>query len=156
MILAPKGGSYMYGPWSMTWVDAWSERGAKFRPLFGTYGHWAGRDLYRATPSTTRDLDLHGFIRKSTSLVASHANPGVQMTYSYKDPNRINRTGKKWLRLAALMASVLGRILNRRNSYCDTGLWFFFIRDLIWKKLPLLVAFYDRQNKKTPTRIPKG
>ena len=141
-------------PWLETMHD--QLRAAKFRPLLGTYGLGAERDLYRATPSTTRDLDLHGFIRKSTSLVASHAKPVVLKTYSYPDPNRIKRTEKNWFMLAALMASVLGRILNRRNSYCDTGLWFFFIRDLIWKKLPLLVAFYDRQNKKILTRIPKG
>ena len=69
-------------------------RAAKFRPLLGTYGHGAERDLYRATPSTTRDLDLHGFIRKSASLVASHAKPVVLMTYSYQNPNRIKRTEK--------------------------------------------------------------
>ena len=91
-------------------------KAAKFRPLLGTYGLVAERDLYRATTFTTRDLDLHGFIRKSTSLVTCHAKPGVQMTYSYPDPNRIKRTEKNWLRLAALMASVLGRILNRRTG----------------------------------------
>jgi hypothetical protein len=35
-------------------------RAAKFRPMFGAQGLWAGRDLYRATPAVTRDL---GFSR---------------------------------------------------------------------------------------------
>jgi hypothetical protein len=31
-------------------------RAAKFRPMLGAQGLWAGRDLYRATPAVTRDL----------------------------------------------------------------------------------------------------
>jgi hypothetical protein len=33
-------------------------RAAKFRPMFGAQGLWAGRDLYHATPAVTRDLGL--------------------------------------------------------------------------------------------------
>ena len=33
-------------------------RAAKFWPFLRTYGFWGGRDLYRATPSVTRDLLL--------------------------------------------------------------------------------------------------
>jgi hypothetical protein len=35
-------------------------RPAKLRPMLGAQGLWAGRDLYRATPTVTRDL---GFFR---------------------------------------------------------------------------------------------
>jgi hypothetical protein len=35
-------------------------RAAKFRPMPGAQGLWAGRDLYHATPSVTRDLGFSG------------------------------------------------------------------------------------------------
>jgi hypothetical protein len=40
-------------------------RAAKFRPLLGAQGLWAGRDLYRATPAVTRDLRFSGLIRRT-------------------------------------------------------------------------------------------
>jgi hypothetical protein len=40
-------------------------RTAKFRPILGAQGRWAGRDLYRVTPAVTRDLDFSGLIRKT-------------------------------------------------------------------------------------------
>jgi hypothetical protein len=40
-------------------------RAAKFRPMLGTQGLWAGRDLYRATPAVTRDLGFPGIIRRT-------------------------------------------------------------------------------------------
>jgi hypothetical protein len=40
-------------------------RAAKFRPMLGTQGLWAGRDLYRATPAVTRDLSFSGLIRRT-------------------------------------------------------------------------------------------
>ena len=43
--------------------------GCKFRPMLGAQGLWAGRDLYRATPTATRDLGLYGFIRKTDTHV---------------------------------------------------------------------------------------
>jgi hypothetical protein len=38
-------------------------RAAKFWPMLGAQGLWAGRDLYRATPAVMRDLGLSGLIR---------------------------------------------------------------------------------------------
>jgi hypothetical protein len=38
-------------------------RAVKFRPMLGAQGLWAGRDLYRATPTVTRDLGFSGLIR---------------------------------------------------------------------------------------------
>jgi hypothetical protein len=40
-------------------------RTAKFRPMLGAQGLWAGRDLYRATPAVTRDLSFSGLIRRT-------------------------------------------------------------------------------------------
>ena len=39
-------------------------RAAKFRPMLGAQGLWAGRDLHRATPAVTRDLGFSGLIRR--------------------------------------------------------------------------------------------
>jgi hypothetical protein len=43
--------------------------GCKFRPMLGAQGLWAGRDLYRATPTATRDLGLYCLIRKTGTHV---------------------------------------------------------------------------------------
>jgi hypothetical protein len=43
-------------------------RAAKFRPMLGTQGLWAGRDLYRATPAVTRDLGFSGLIRRTAQF----------------------------------------------------------------------------------------
>jgi hypothetical protein len=40
-------------------------RAAKFRPMLDAQGHWAGRDLYCATPAATRDLGFFGLIRRT-------------------------------------------------------------------------------------------
>jgi hypothetical protein len=40
-------------------------RAAKFRPMLGAQGLWAGRDLYRVTPAVTRGLGFSGIIRKT-------------------------------------------------------------------------------------------
>jgi hypothetical protein len=40
-------------------------RAAKFRPMLGTQGLWAGKDLYRTTPTGTRDLGFSGLIRRT-------------------------------------------------------------------------------------------
>jgi predicted RNA-binding Zn-ribbon protein involved in translation (DUF1610 family) len=43
-------------------------RAAKFRPMLGVQGLWAGRDLYRATPAVTRDLGFSGLIRRTAQI----------------------------------------------------------------------------------------
>ena len=43
-------------------------RAAKFRPMLGAQGLWAGKDLYRATPAVTRDLGFSGLIRRTAPL----------------------------------------------------------------------------------------
>jgi hypothetical protein len=37
--------------------------------MLGAQGLWAGRGLYRATPTVTRDLGLYGLIRKTGTLI---------------------------------------------------------------------------------------
>jgi hypothetical protein len=44
-------------------------QGCKFWPMLGAQGLWAGRDLYRATPTATRDLGLYGLIRKTGTYI---------------------------------------------------------------------------------------
>ena len=50
-------------------------RAAKFRPILGTRGLWAGRDLCRATPAVTWDLGFCGLIRMTApfSRLLRHA-----------------------------------------------------------------------------------
>jgi hypothetical protein len=40
-------------------------RAARFRPMLGAQGLWAGRDLYRATPTVTPVFDFSGLIRRT-------------------------------------------------------------------------------------------
>jgi hypothetical protein len=42
---------------------------AKFKPMLGTQGHWAGRDLYRATPAVTQDLGFSGLIQRTDPFI---------------------------------------------------------------------------------------
>jgi hypothetical protein len=44
-------------------------KGAKFRPMPGAQGLWAGRDLYRTTPAVTWDLSFSGLIRRTSRLL---------------------------------------------------------------------------------------
>jgi hypothetical protein len=37
--------------------------------MLGAQGLWAGKDLYRATPTATRDLGLYSLIRKTGTYV---------------------------------------------------------------------------------------
>ena len=62
-------------------------RAAKFRPMLGAQGLWAGMDLYRATPAVTRDLGFSGLIRR-TPLTTYE---GMWVIYSNPDPH-----GDKW------------------------------------------------------------
>jgi hypothetical protein len=39
---------------------------AKFRPMLGAQGLWAGRDLYLVTPTVIRDLGISGLIWSTT------------------------------------------------------------------------------------------
>jgi hypothetical protein len=41
---------------------------AKFRPMLGAQGLWAGRDLYRATPAVTQRLGFSGLIWRNAQF----------------------------------------------------------------------------------------
>ena len=63
-------------------------RAAKFRPMLGTQGLWAGRDLYRATPAVTRGLGFsrsHPNDRPIQSPLTTRK--GMLRTYSNPDPH---------------------------------------------------------------------
>jgi hypothetical protein len=64
-------------------------QGCKIRPMLGAQGLWAGRDLYRATPTVTRDLGLHGFIRKTGTHVSQwNSNPRLK-DHQILEPNAL-------------------------------------------------------------------
>jgi hypothetical protein len=50
-------------------------KAAKFRPMLGAQGLWAGRDLYRVTPAVTRGLSFSGLIQRTApfSRLLRHA-----------------------------------------------------------------------------------
>jgi hypothetical protein len=50
---------HLYGDITIT-----NGRAAKSRLMLGAQGLWAGSDLYRATPTVTRDLGFSGLIRR--------------------------------------------------------------------------------------------
>jgi hypothetical protein len=60
-------------------------RATKFRPMLVAEGLWAGRDLYRATPTVTRDLGFFGLIRTTApfSRLFGHARGcwGLHLTW---------------------------------------------------------------------------
>jgi hypothetical protein len=57
----------------------WRWLGCKFRSMLGAQGLWAGRDLYCATPTATRDLGLYGLIRKTSIHVPQwDSNPPTE------------------------------------------------------------------------------
>jgi hypothetical protein len=51
-------------------------RAAKFRPMLGAQGLWAGRDLYRATPAVTRTSVFSASSEGPPHLVASYDTQG--------------------------------------------------------------------------------
>jgi hypothetical protein len=64
-------------------------RAAKFRPMLGAQGLWAGRDLYRATPAVTWGLGFSGLIRRTTPFSRLLRHNGVWRIYSNPDPHGV-------------------------------------------------------------------
>jgi hypothetical protein len=44
----------------------YQQRAAKFRPMFGAQGRWAGRNLYCAIPAVTHGFGFSGLIRRAS------------------------------------------------------------------------------------------
>jgi hypothetical protein len=59
-------------------------RAAKFRPMLGAQGLWAGRDLYRATPAVIRDLFFRSH-PKDRPIQLPLTHEGVWWIYSKLD-----------------------------------------------------------------------
>jgi hypothetical protein len=116
-------------------------RATKFRPtcMLGAQGLWARRDLYRATPTVTRDLDFSGLIRRTA--------PGPILT-------RILTAS-----LEELVLIVTGTITNvpqtfphfkwcyrlhyRKDRYDTTGMtWPLVIWTIKWKCLRMLIGIF--------------
>jgi hypothetical protein len=62
-------------------------RAAKFRPMLGAQGLWAGKGLYRATPAVTRGLSFSGLIRRTAPFSRLLRHKGVWRIYSNPDPH---------------------------------------------------------------------
>jgi hypothetical protein len=71
-------------------------RAAKFRPMLGAQGLWAGRDLYRATPTVTRGLGFSGLIRRSR-LLRHTRGCGGSILARILTGGTDNRAGGKWV-----------------------------------------------------------
>ena len=58
-----------------------------YRPMLDAQGLWAGRNLYRAKPAVTRDLDFSGLIRKThMGIWRIYSNPDRQCTAAVRRP----------------------------------------------------------------------
>jgi hypothetical protein len=63
-------------------------RAAKFKPMLGAQGLWAGRDLYRATPAVTRDLGFFRSYPKDRPIQSPlTTHEGMWRIYSNPDPH---------------------------------------------------------------------
>jgi hypothetical protein len=89
-------------------------RAAKFRPMLGFQGLWVGRDLYRATPAVTRDLDFSGLIRMATpfSRLLRHTREcgGPILTLILTEYNKtvVDRSHRKQLSCWTWVQAVVG------------------------------------------------
>ena len=54
--------------------------GYKFWPMLYTYGHWAMRVLWRATPTETRDVRLDGHLKGSVTLTPIAQRLSVELS----------------------------------------------------------------------------
>jgi hypothetical protein len=85
---------------------------SKFWPKLGTRGLWAGRDLYRATPTATRDLGLYGLIQKTGTHVPQWDSNPQRKDHQIKKP-------RKFLHLIfdnkGIDAVNINNILNHKN-----------------------------------------
>jgi hypothetical protein len=61
----------------------------KFRPMLSAQGLWAGRDLYRATPAVTRDLDFPVSSEGPPHSVASYDTRGDVENLFYPGSSRV-------------------------------------------------------------------
>jgi hypothetical protein len=63
-------------------------RAAKFRPMFGAQGLWAGRDLDRATPTVTRILSFFRSHSKDHPIrLPLMTHKGMWRSFSSPDPH---------------------------------------------------------------------
>ena len=66
-------------------------RAAKFRPMLGAQGLWAGRDLYRATPAVTGPRFFRSHPKDCPIQSPLTTRMGTRRTYSNPDPHGAER-----------------------------------------------------------------
>jgi hypothetical protein len=100
-------------------------RAAKFRPMLGAQGLWAGRDLYCATPAVTQDLGFFGLIRRTapfSRLLRHKRGCGGSILTRILTGIRKNRCFCCLIyTFTDLISSHRGRIRGRKSDALPTG-----------------------------------
>jgi hypothetical protein len=74
-------------------------QGCKFSPMLGAQDLWAGRDLYGATPTATRDLGLYSLIRKTGTHVPQwDSNPRCKDHQIIAPKHCATRAARIWIK----------------------------------------------------------
>jgi hypothetical protein len=74
-------------------------QGCKFQPMLGAQGLWAGRDLYRATPTATRHLGLYGLIRKTGNHIPQWDSNPRRKDHQIIAPNALTTAPRRPLKV---------------------------------------------------------
>jgi hypothetical protein len=100
-------------------------QGCKFRHMLGAQGLWAGRDLYRATPTATRDLGFYGLIRKTGTHVPQwDSNPRLK-DHQIFEPDALTTAPRGRLQKDLRVFSYASLHLTTYSMFCFV-LFFFF------------------------------
>jgi hypothetical protein len=75
-------------------------QGCKFWPMLGAQGLWAGRDLYRTTPTATRDLGLYGLVRKTGTYVPQWDSNPRRKDHQIISPDALTTAPQRRLELS--------------------------------------------------------
>jgi hypothetical protein len=108
-------------------------RAAKFRSMLGAQGLWAGRDLYRATPTATRGLGFSGLIRRAApfSRLLRHA----------------------WGRGGPILTRILTGVKVDESYLAKTAAITLCGMNLLCKDLPLYCSIGKLSTKVPPSRM---
>jgi hypothetical protein len=99
--------------------------GCKFGPMLSAQGLWAGRDLYRATPTATRDLGLYGLIWKTGTHVPQWDSNPRRKDHQIFAPDALT-TAPRVLPRAILQCNIRKLILYQTNYISNLVLLIYF------------------------------
>ena len=104
-------------------------RAAKFRPMLGTQGLWAGRDLHRATPAVTRDLGFSGLIRMTApfSRLLRHARgcrgPILTQVHEIEGKSRYFRKIIAWTEKKNSEEGITNSDIQKKRDIVNSKRW---------------------------------